>query len=401
MGKIKDKIINLPENVMISNVTIYFQNERVKVRKPILVYTNRHYIPLMHFIDKIGGRIFHEMGNLFISYKKEVHSFNANNLIRQVIFHDDDFYITLFDLCYILNLKTKWDYKKNSISLFENKEVMSKQDSGKGDKIALVRLEDITAGQPYDNASNLEKLRIIGDMLKFRGVPFHISWIPRYVNPKEEIDNDLTENNNINNADFIFTLDYLLKKGGVLGLHGYTHQSKDQVSGDGYEFGEGNIENIEEAKARVEKSIETANVLGLSYKYFESPNYSITEDEQCAIEGYFDYIYEPFVGDWEDKPMRSPVNNKTMYIPAPLGYISDENAAEEIIKKIDALEDGFPASFFYHPSKEMEYIGLKRGKRGYPEYIYLDNSPLKLILNHLKNSGYVPKSIEEIEGANM
>lgn len=396
MSKRRNEILPLPESVAASNITIYFHNNRVKLRKPILVYTNRHYIPLMHFIDKIGGRLFDELGKSYISYKKELYSFNANDLIRQVIFYGDDFYITLFDLCYILNLKTKWDYRENSISLFEIKDAVIKPEISNVEKVALVRLEDVAAGDPYDNPLNLEKLRIIGDMLKARAAPFHISWIPRYVNPKENIDNDLTKENSISNADFLFTLDYLLKKGGILGLHGYTHQSKDQISGDGYEFGEGYIEDVDEAVERVKKAIDTAKILGLPYKYFESPHYSITEDQQKAIENYFDYIYEPYEGIYNDNPIISPSNHRTKYIPTPLGYIRDEDEVEEMIKRIDNLEEGVLASFFYHPSKEMEYIGLKRGKRGYPEYIYLDNSPLKVILDHLREKGYTMINIEDI-----
>lgn len=396
MGKRRSEILPLPENVTTSNITISFNHERVKLKMPILVYTNRHYLPLMHFVSRIGGKLFDEMGKLFINYKKEVYNFNASDLIRQVIFYDNDFYVTLFDICNILDLKTRWDYRENSISLYENRDVIPKPEVQKSEKIALVRLEDVTAGDQYDNPVNLEKLRIIGDMLYMRGVPFHISWIPRFVDPTKNIDNDLMESNSMNNANFLFTLDYLINRGGLLGLHGYTHQIKDQVSGEGYEFGEGCIEDVEEAKYRIEKAIDTANYLGLPYVYFESPHYSITEEQQNAIEDYFEYIYEPYEGVYNDVPIISPSNHKTKYIPAPLGYVKGENGVEEMLKKIDNLGEEDFASFFYHPTKEMEYIGLKRGKKGYPGYIYLDNSPLKVILNHLKDKGYVAVNIEDI-----
>lgn len=396
MSRRRSEMLPLPEGVTTSSITIFLNGDRVKLRMPILVYTNRYYLPLMHFTDRIGGKLFDEMGKLLINYKKETYSFNANDLIRQVIFYDNDFYVTLFDLCTLLNLKTRWDYRENSISLYDNRDVVPEPETPKPGKAALVRLEDVTAGDEYDNPVNLEKLRIIGDMLYMRGVPFHISWIPRFVDPTKNIDNDLMENSSINNANFLFTLDYLLDKGGDLGLHGYTHQIKDQVSGEGYEFGEGCIEDVEEAKHRVQKAIETANFLGLPYMYFESPHYSITEEQQNAIEGFFEYIYEPYEGIYNDVPIISPSNHKTKYIPAPLGYVTGDNGVEEMIKRIDNLGDEGFASFFYHPTKEMEYIGLKRGKKGYPGYIYLDNSPLKLILNHLKDNEYVPVNIEEI-----
>lgn len=52
----------------------------------------------------------------------------------------------------------------------------------------------------------------------------------------------------------MYTLDYFIDRGGIIGLHGYTHQSGAEVSIDGIEFDE-TINNDESIiRERVQKS---------------------------------------------------------------------------------------------------------------------------------------------------
>lgn len=68
------------------------------------------------------------------------------------------------------------------------------------------------------------------------GIPFHIPWIPRFVDHKNGIDNDISKDYSMPNANFLFTMEYLLNRNGIIGLHGYTHQYGDEVSAVGTEF---------------------------------------------------------------------------------------------------------------------------------------------------------------------
>jgi Uncharacterized protein conserved in bacteria (DUF2334). len=56
------------------------------------------------------------------------------------------------------------------------------------------------------------------------------------MNPAKGIDNDPSTQLSMHNTDFIFTLDYLIDKNGLIGLHGYTHQQGNEESADGIEF---------------------------------------------------------------------------------------------------------------------------------------------------------------------
>ena len=82
-------------------------------------------------------------------------------------------------------------------------------------------------------------------------------------------------------ADFVYTLDYMLDRDGLIGLHGYTHQYGKTVSIEGLEFhapyGNGvNIPATEEyAQERINLAKEAAQNLDIPYAFFEAPHYGI------------------------------------------------------------------------------------------------------------------------------
>ncbi len=226
-------------------------------------------------------------------------------------------------------------------------------------------------------------------------VPFHVAWVPRYVNPREGIDNSLLANKNIKNADFLFTLDYLITKGGIIGLHGYTHQNKDEESIIGSEFSEKYNLSRSEKRQRVEKAIEVAQYLNIPYKFFETPHYRCSARFQRLLEQYFDYIYESNLEVFNNKPIVSEYNNRTMYIPTPLGYVKDDNVGE-IIDKAEKIKSEDFFSFYYHPGKEFKYITLETSKDGYPSYKYEANKGVQAIINKMHSMGIDFKNIIEL-----
>ena len=73
---------------------------------------------------------------------------------------DSMLYLSLLDICRMLNAKSKWDYDNSYISLYLDKDKYENYTRPIG-KIALIRFEDVTAGEEYLDSENLEKFRIV------------------------------------------------------------------------------------------------------------------------------------------------------------------------------------------------------------------------------------------------
>ncbi|MEW8957413.1 DUF2334 domain-containing protein, partial [Clostridium sp.] len=316
---------------------------------------------------------------------------NRRDLRGNGIFIDNKLYLSLIDISDMLNLKISFDSKKEEVRCFKSKEESFIFNDTQGTlskkKTALIRIEDVTAGSIYLNDENMEKLRAIGDLLYNEGSGYHIAWIPRYVNPEKSEDNDLTRDINFLNSEFLYTLDYLINRGAIVGLHGYTHQYGDEESIIGSEFQDKHKLSKEEEVRRVEAAIKNSIALNIPYKFFETPHYRSSERFQTTLENYFDYVYEPCIGVWNKKTYISHRNKVTKYVPAPLGYIEDKEI-EEMINKIKNKNSKELKSFFYHPGKEFEDIVLKREGNGYPYYEYKDTSMLKTMIRELNKDGY-------------
>ncbi|HEY8890119.1 MAG TPA: DUF2334 domain-containing protein, partial [Clostridium sp.] len=220
--------------------------------------------------------------NIFINIKNKKYWYDDEhnvkfNLKKNIIKNNDVIYISLFDLVTMLDLKAKWNIENKNINLFWNREkIVPLAKNLSSSKHALIRFEDITAAQRYKTAQQLEKLRVIGDYLYSCGVPFHIAWVPRYIDKTKNIDNDPSKINNMYNADFVFTMDYLINKNGFIGIHGYTHQFKNGVSIDDNEFSEKYNTDEKNICERLELAIKCANDLDLPYICFETPHYGAT-----------------------------------------------------------------------------------------------------------------------------
>jgi hypothetical protein len=372
-----------------------FEGKRLKITGEIYEILNCYYIPLSAFINAVDN--LSEYGQSMDSEYLKNKGYDGHNLI----FIDNKLYSSLFYLTQILNLKTTWDYKENTINLFYNRDEVLYKGEQKGNRPALIRLEDVTAGAVYGSPENLEKLRIIGDMFFSKNICFHIAWIPRYVNPGENIDNDLIQNYSIYNCDFIYTLDYLISKGGIVGLHGYTHQYGNEESAVGSEFTSDRLTTEKEIRERVEKSINTANTLNIPYSFFETPHYAATKFQIGIIEEYFHYIYEGYCYDicHSYKPCVSPINKKTIFVPTPLDYVEGDkkNSDDLMLLKIKLLPRFILASLFYHAFLEFPYINILRKENGYPSYEYKENSLLNNIIKALLNKKCVFTGISEIK----
>lgn len=366
-----------------TNLEISFEGKSLKFINPIYRDINRYFLPILEFINQLGGKLnigrskinilFKGKSQICMDYKVDEYKFTVV---------DSVLYLSLFDICRILNTKSRWDYNKCSISLYWDMDKHESSTSPPG-RVALIRFEDVTAGNGYLDSDNLEKFRVVADYMFSAGIPFHIAWIPRFIDPLNGIDNDISKDYSMPNANFLFTLEHLLNRNGIIGLHGYTHQHGTEVSAEGTEFNEERNNDEKSARKRVEAAINTAKKLELPAKFFESPHYAATEFQQSIFEQYFDIIYECYVGIWGEKIVKSPRNHRTIYIPTPLDYVEGKDGTEKMIDRINNLGEETLASLFYHLYIDFEYITLQNDISGYKLSNYSENSPLHRIIKAL------------------
>lgn len=398
-----EKQISLSKKIQlryIDNVGLIFQMKRLIFNKPIYHRNNRYYIPLIELVIKLGGSVKFDEDRINLQFSRKCVSLRINDIAHKIALKNNDIYLTLIDIVSILNINTRWDYNKNNIVLYSNNNdtIYAKGRNNKKCKTALIRFEDISAGNPYLSSENLEKTRIIANYMYLRGFPFNVSWIPRYINPPMNIDNDLLNVYSIENADFIFTLDYIINRNGNIGLHGYTHQNDNEVTGMGNEFDRNHYMTDESIRKRIEQAIKTAILLEMPFKFFESPHYEATEYQQSIIEQYFNCIYEPYKGNkkYENKIIKSFRNHNTVYIPTPLGYVSKEDGINKMLFKIKEINKGVLASLFFHPFLEFEYITLNKIENNIPSFMYSSSSMLHKIINCLEEKNYVPANMMDV-----
>lgn len=397
------KEVNVKDSLPYS-ISFMYKNKKINLENKVLYKNNRIYIQLKEFVQKLGSKELILDNNIIINDKVNLdtndRSFIRNNnkiLLRGDLFIDNgEYYISLFDLCEILNLTTFWNYDNNIITL-DNKEDEEIQITKENEnyKKAYIRFEDFTAGDVYLSKGALEKVRLVTDFMKKNQESFSISWIPRYINNDANIDNDISKKESMENANFLFTLDYIVNRGGVIGLHGYTHQYKDSNSVTGFEFGDDGCNNPEDIRNRVESALTIASNLNIPISYWETPHYKTTAQQQKIFEEYFKIIYEPSIGIYNTKIITSTTNEYTKYIPTPLGYVSDDTG-EELINSIKNNHDSKELSFFYHLSMEIKSIDFWVSSNGEIMHKYNKDSILKKIVNLTQDLGYEFFNINKI-----
>ncbi|GAE01323.1 hypothetical protein CBO05C_1013 [Clostridium botulinum B str. Osaka05] len=395
-------------NLSKTDIKLKYKGEVLNLKLPIYMDKNRYYVPVNNVLGQIGinykikeGKAHIEIGDKKIDINKNLASISKEKykLRKDAILKEDIMYMSLFDFNKIMGLKANWNESEKTISLYKNKEQEKIENNKSKDskiKPAFVRLEDITSNQRYKTPETLEKLRVISDYLYSKNIPFHVAWVPRYLDPKNNIDDDASRDFNIHNANFVYTLDYFIDRGGIIGLHGYTHQANDAASIDGIEF-DGMTNNTEPViRDRVEKAIQCAKVLDIPIGFFESPHYSATDEEMQIIEQYFNYMYDPPKFASRNNIAKRQSKDRTVtYIPTPLDYVDGIKHADKVIEKINSLDENTLGSFFYHPSIESSFIKFKNNKDGSVEYTYEDDSPLKKIIKAFEKNNYEFKKITE------
>lgn len=401
-----------------TELKLSYEGTNLAVAAPIYIEKNKYYLPLEELIIKINGTLFTKNEKNYIKYNNKLIELDTKNNVfkcdnnvhkfrHKLIPLDDIIYISLFDFTNMLNLKPSFEYDKNAIMLYNCKDNFSVSKKTNSNKTALLRLEDITAGKTYryHDAESKYKLRIVADYLYSKNIPFHIAWIPRYIDKEmgNNIDNNLVNKCNMNNADFMYTLDYFINKGGIIGLHGYTHQSAKEKSVDSFEFASPKDKSsytADFALKRINMAKETAEELNIPINFFEAPHYSVAPNQLKTLENNFDYIYEPYItsvaNESKDIITKSCGKRVIKYIPTPLNYLDGKNDLPNMFNKINNLKGEVMASFFFHPNIEFADIKIVKDEKGYSIYTYSKQSALHQIVDMLERKGYSFKAINKL-----
>jgi hypothetical protein len=272
---------------------------------------------------------------------------------------------------------------------------------------ALIRLEDVGPGGYYESAESQMKLLAVADYLYRHGVPFQVAVISRFVNPELGIDCTIGPYDSAS-VRFVQTLHALCARGASLGMHGYTHQFGQSISGEGYEFAYSGCkkdcppgdsqESLSEmnhfqhsyAYSRFYKALSAFHAAGLRPDWFETPHYTASEVQRKILEACTWLIYEdnPDAPDTRQVTFRSSrsILGKTYYVPTPLGYVGGatvEQDVNRIMSQANRFGQEDLASFFYHPFLEFPYIHMR--KNGPPHYE--ERSPLKRLTQHMLSIG--------------
>lgn len=392
------------------NIALFIDGHALSFSYPVYLDKSRYYIPLNEIIKNLGGTLIKNKDNtLTMTLYENSYTFNLEDstvnstikLKKNLINNGDLYYIGLSDLSNILNMYTRWDkdsktiYCKTNDTTFENTEKYMP----KINQIGLIRLEDIVlSNQEYDKEF-LEKLRIMGNFLNSKNVPYHIAWIPRYVCPSMNIDVDPMKQNDFSTAELVYTLDYLTNNSALIGLHGYTHQNGSEESAVGTEFG-ANVPSTENFKTKIEKALATAEYLDIPIDFFETPHYQITPEQNKIAEEYFNILYYPFQDFGLNnvdltKPQLSPYNKSSYYISTALDYIP-ENNIDGAINNLYNADTNNMGSIFFHPRLDFSFIELGE-ENSIPTYKYIENSPLQQVISALQEKGFNMSKVTDIE----
>jgi hypothetical protein len=407
-GEVSQILANLRQELEGVNITVSFEGTPLDLQGPLYVVNNRYYLPLTEIVERMGGIISIrggsatvELNSTSITLDTTTGSYTLNGapstLRQSAIVTTRAVYLSLFDLHKMLALKVDWDEAGGTIGLFRNRDTLVENRQPVYGRPALVRFEDVTATQRYASAESLEKLRIVFDYCWSKGIPMHLGWVPRYVDPMNGIDNAPADDYSMHNADFVYTLDYFVDRGGLIGLHGYTHQYGSQVSIDSSEFDDTHNTSATVIRGRLRHALDDAAKLGIPIAFFESPHYAALPSQKAIIGEYFDVIYEHRLSARETRVTKVNVGSRVVtFVPTPLngidGVLVDTDA---MIAKMRSLAVDDLASFFYHPDFEFSFISLDDGG-GYPGYSYASASPLQRVLDAFLEEGFTFVSVDSL-----
>lgn len=387
----------------INNVNINILGKEVPKDIPVLLRSQRYYLPLEYITKTFGytstkeNLLAFEKKNSKITFSEKEAIINGKkyDLRGWLPKYENQYYISISDIEYIFSLTSVFDFKDNSIKLLRS--IYNRANNGisplKDGPASLIRLEDFSAGGSLYKDVNQTKLKAMADYLYSNGIRFHISWVPRYKEPDINFDNTLLTNQCINNVGFVNLLDYMINSGAEIGLHGYTHQVGDSTSLSGIELSRKFNTTEEETRIIIENALKDANELNIPVYFFESPHYQATRKQKNVIQEYFKYLYEPYSVLYYTALKEN--NRGNVYIPTPLSYVKNHNT-KPMVDSINNPRPYMLASLFYHPTLELDYITISEDNNAFIGNL-ADNSLIKSIVEVLNKNGYSTIHITDIK----
>ena len=299
-------------------------------------------------------------------------------------------YASLYDLCAAYNLETFWDADASTINLFSGYMRPTPKDIPRDNNTGLIRLEDIAAfGGIYSVEKDLINLRVIADYLYSEGVIYAVAWVPRFVVPDDNYDNDLANDYSMYNTEFVFTMDFMIDRGAEIGLHGYTHQTGKQRSIAGYEFADNANNTVAATRERIEMALSSAEKLGFPIKFFEFPHYAGTELQFGVAEEMFDVIYNHPYKKWPSRVYSVTRGDRQVkYIHAGLDCVNSFDDVDNMVNKIRNLGKTSLAALYYHVHFEYGFIIANITQDGKALTISFDaGSPIHRIVDAMHGTG--------------
>jgi len=230
---------------------------------------------------------------------------------------------------------------------------------------AMLRIEDLT---PEDDPA--EMLRV-ANFLAGEKVPFQISLVPRFRDPKSQVEIDLADR-----PEFVEAVRAMTAKGGTVVLHGVTHQHRG-LSADDFEFWDDvsgeplAFDSPAWVRQRISQGLRECFRQGIYPLAWETPHYSASRNTYRVIAEYFDTFNDRLMAaDMSGAQVLSPYPFRDAelgveVIPENLGYVDLANPDPDRLlrnaENMTVVRDGL-ASCFFHSFVPLRH--LKRLVRG-------------------------------------
>ncbi|WP_187147786.1 DUF2334 domain-containing protein [Heliomicrobium modesticaldum] len=241
-----------------------------------------------------------------------------------------------------------------------------------GKRWATLRIEDV---HPLRSP---EALRQFADVLKSRNIPFMVTVVPVYVNPKTGERVTLAER-----PELVEALRYMEASGGTILVHGLTHQVGDGETGWGFEFWDADRERPvlskiapDWAEKRWSRAINDLRALGLRPLGITVPHYAMSRDSYVHLRDRVDLLVgSPQISGHSRLTQKVPyLLKKDQYgywvIPENIGFLDfriDDpvapmlKAAEEVALVRDCAAGAFFHSFLDSGRLVQLVDGLREG----------------------------------------
>ncbi|MCX6138407.1 MAG: DUF2334 domain-containing protein [Ignavibacteriales bacterium] len=230
---------------------------------------------------------------------------------------------------------------------------------------AMIRIEDV------DVFENPDQLREIADILSAKGIPFMVGVIPFYVNPTQGIRLSLSDR-----PELVDALQYMVRNGGTIVMHGVTHQYKGTTAVDFEFWDESTNKPIKEETAegdarKLESGIQEFMKNGLYPLVWETPHYTASFTLYKTAAKYFSAACEQrlAIEDADFSQFFPYIIKKDLFgqtiFPENLGYIPLNPNFEESrgyvqtilrnAKTMLRVRDGI-ATCFFHPFLNLDLL---------------------------------------------